>query len=101
VVVENTTTTLTSSVNPSSFGQSTTLTATVSQVTGPTTPTGGTVTFKDGANTIGTATLSNGTATLPISTLTARSHSLPASYTSVTNLASSTSAAFARSVNLS
>ncbi|PYX05983.1 MAG: hypothetical protein DMG88_19840, partial [Acidobacteria bacterium] len=49
VVVENTTTTLASSVNPSTFGQSTTLTATVAKLSGPTTPTGGTVTFFDGA----------------------------------------------------
>ena len=63
-VVENTNTTLTSSQNPSSFGQATTLTATVAQVTGPTTPTGGTVTFFDGATQIGTGALTNGTATL-------------------------------------
>src|SRR5438477_9050045 len=66
VVVENTTTTLASSVNPSTFGQSTTLTATVAKLNGPTTPTG-TVTFLDGATTLGTATLNNGTATLPVS----------------------------------
>jgi hypothetical protein len=87
VVVENTTTTLASSLNPSVFGQSTTLTATVAQVTGPTTPTGGTVTFKDGATTIGTATLSNGTASIAVSNLTVAGspHSLTASYAGVAN----------------
>jgi Bacterial Ig-like domain (group 3)/Kelch motif/Galactose oxidase, central domain len=100
VVVENTTTTLATSLTPSTFEQQVTLTATVAQVTGPTTPTGGTVTFLDGANTIGTATLSNGTATLPISTLTTGSHSLTASYAGVTNtFGASTSSAITPTVN--
>ena len=46
---ESTATTLTSSVNPSVFGQSATLTATVVQTTGSITPNAGIVTFKDGA----------------------------------------------------
>src|SRR5438132_950770 len=102
VVVENTATTLASSVNPSTFGQSTTLTATVAKLTGATTPTGGTVTFLDGAATLGTATLNNGTATLPVSSLTAGSHSLTASYGGVTNtFGSSTSSAVTQTVNKS
>ncbi len=56
------TTTLTSSVNPTIFGASTILTATVS----PDTATG-TVTFKDGSTTIGTVTVSHGSGTLAIS----------------------------------
>jgi len=100
VVVENTTTTLTSSVNPSVFGQSTTLTATVAKVTGPTTPTGGTVTFLDGATSLGTATLSAGTASISTSALTAGSHSLTASYAGVANnFGASTSAAVTQSVS--
>ncbi|HET9407547.1 MAG TPA: Ig-like domain repeat protein [Candidatus Sulfotelmatobacter sp.] len=100
IVVENTTTSLATSLTPSTFGQSVTLTATVAKVTGPTTPTGGTVTFLDGATQIGTATLSNGTATLPISTLTAGSHSLTASYGGVTNqFGASTSSAINQTVN--
>ena len=50
---------LTSSQNPSVFGQSVTFTATVSATGG--TPTG-TVTFLDGGTSIGTATLSAGVA---------------------------------------
>src|SRR5438445_1491768 len=102
VVVENTTTTLTSSANPSTFGQSTTLTATVAKVSGPTTPTGGTVTFFDGATQLGTATLNNGTATLAVSSLTAGSHSLTASYGGVTNtFGGSTSSAVTQTVSKS
>ena len=85
VVQEPTTTTLASSVNPTVFGQSTTLTATVAQTAGTTVPTG-TVTFKDGATALGTGTLNgSGVATLNISTLTAGSHNLTASYAGVTN----------------
>ena len=87
VVVEPTTTTLTSSVNPSVFGQSTTLTATVAQTAGTTTPTG-TVTFKDGAVTLGTVALNgSGVATLSTSALTVAGspHSLTASYAGVAN----------------
>jgi large repetitive protein len=100
VVVESTTTTLTSSVNPSVFGQSTTLTATVAQITGPTTPTGGTVTFLDGATSLGTATLSAGTASISAAALTAGPHSLTASYAGVANsFGASTSAAVTQAVN--
>jgi hypothetical protein len=54
-----TTTTLVSSPNPSTFGQTVTFTATVASGAG--TPTG-TVTFKDGATTLGTGELSGGIA---------------------------------------
>src|SRR5207244_1700436 len=55
----NTTTTVTSSANPSVFGQSVTFTATVIATgSGTGTPTG-TVTFKDGATTLGTVTVSS------------------------------------------
>src|SRR5207247_1549549 len=56
----NTTTTVASSANPSTFGQSVTFTATVAAVLPAAgTPTG-TVTFLDGASSIGTGTLSGG-----------------------------------------
>ncbi len=55
-----TTNTLGSSVNPSTYAQSVTFTATVTGTGG--TPTG-TVTFKDGSTTLGTGTLSSGQAT--------------------------------------
>lgn len=95
-----TTTALTSSANPSVFGQSVTFTATVtSPVAGPRT---GTVLFKDGATTLGTVTLgAAGTATLTSSTLTATSHSITAVYSGDTNFATSTSAALVQVVNKS
>jgi hypothetical protein len=81
-----TTTTLTSSLNPSSFGQSVTFTATVS----PSLATG-TVTFFDGVNQLGTGFLSNGAASLMVSTLTAASHSIKAVYGADADDAGSTS----------
>src|SRR6185369_13046597 len=62
----NSSTAVTSSVNPSAVGQSVTFTATV---TGAGTPTGS-VTFKDGTTTLGTGTLSSGQATFSTSALT-------------------------------
>jgi hypothetical protein len=85
-----TSTTLTSSPNPSTFGQSVTFTATVSQqlLIKPT----GTVTFFNGVNSLGSATLSSsGTATLAISILAAGTQSITANYSGDSNFASSTS----------
>jgi hypothetical protein len=67
--------TLTSSLNPSAFGQTVTFTAGV----WPPTATGA-VTFYDGPANIGATTLTNGIATLALSTLTAGSHSISAAY---------------------
>ena len=76
----NSSTTVISSQNPSALGQSVTFTATVSAVApGTGTPTGS-VTFKDGGNSIGTGTLSGGVAALAISSLTAGSHTITANY---------------------
>jgi hypothetical protein len=84
------TTTLTSSANPSVFGQSVTFTATVAATApGSGTPTG-TVTFNDGASTIGTGTLSGGVATLTTSSLALGSHTITAVYTGDTDFAGST-----------
>jgi hypothetical protein len=83
-----TSTTLAVTPNPSTFGQSLTLTATVTSACGVS----GAVTFLDGANTVGTAQLSNGTASFSTSTLTAGSHSLTARYGGDFNNAASTSA---------
>jgi len=74
----STTTTLSSSADPSTFGQSITLTTTVSSG-GQGTPTGP-VDFLDGDNVIGTGTLSNGQATLVTSALTVGVHFLSAAY---------------------
>lgn len=78
-IVDATTTTLSSSVNPSSYGQSVTLTAQVTS-TGSTTPTG-TVTFKNGDISLGTEDLNaSGIATLTTSRLPLGSDSLTATY---------------------
>jgi len=96
--VDDTSTTLTSSSNPSSPGQSVTLTATVApiRVGGPT-PTG-TVTFKDGATTLGTGTLVNGVATFSTAALTTGSHTLTSVFDGDFATAPSTSASLTQVV---
>jgi Bacterial Ig-like domain (group 3)/FG-GAP-like repeat len=87
----STTTTLTSSLNPSIYGQSVTFTATVT-TTGSIPPIG-TVVFSWSGNVIGTATLnSGGVATLMKSNLNADSFPLVATYKGDTNNLGSTSA---------
>jgi hypothetical protein len=102
-------TTLASSVNPTTQGQATTLTATVAIADlgvdaggGPSTglvPLSGTVTFKNGQTTLGTATLTNGTATLSVTSLMAGSHSLTASFQGAANYDESASTAVVQVVN--
>ena len=98
----STTTTLTSSANPSVYGQSVTFTATVAAVApGGGTPTG-TVNFLDGTTQIGTGTLdSTGTTTFSTSSLAVAGspHSITAVYVGDTNFATSTSAALSQVVN--
>jgi hypothetical protein len=84
-----TTTTLTSSQNPSAFGQPVTFTATVSGGGG--TPTG-TVTFLDGGTAIGTGILSGGVATFATSELSAGNHTITTSYPGDVNFGASTGA---------
>ena len=69
------TTALTSSANPSTSGQSVTLTATVTGAL----PTGS-VTFADGGSPLSTVSLSSGAATLSVSSLSVGSHALTATY---------------------
>jgi hypothetical protein len=89
------TTSLNSSLNPSAFGQPVTFTATVTG-SSPT----GTVTFKDGANTLGTGTLNgSGVATFTTSSLTLGSHSITASYAGDSNNSASTSSPLTQVVN--
>jgi len=79
--VVNLTVVLTSSANPSIFGQSVDFKATVVS-TGGGTPTGS-VTFKDGTTELGTLTLNgSGAATLTTSALTVGSHPVTATYNS-------------------
>ena len=86
-----TTTTLSSSPNPSIVDQTVNFVATVVAQNGGSPS--GTVTFKDGANTIGTASVvtcncaSRGTATLPLSTLGAGTHTISARVTDASGLA--------------
>jgi len=70
-----TATTITSSANPSTTGQTVTFTAIVS----PSTATG-TVSFLDGSTTLGTASISGGQAALSTSGLAAGSHAISAVY---------------------
>src|SRR5207247_2398099 len=83
-----TSTSLTSTPNPCTVGQTVTLSSTVTS--GAAVPTG-TVTFRDGATTLGTVTLVNGSASLSISTLTAGTHPLTATYNGSAAFAASTS----------
>jgi hypothetical protein len=88
-----TATTLTSSINPSNFGQSVTFSATVSGGQGfyKGTPTGA-VTFFDGTTNIGNSNLNNnGLAMFQTSTLAAGTHSITAMYNGDTDFAPSTS----------
>jgi hypothetical protein len=86
-----TTTTLSSSANPASFGQNVVFTATVSSALGAP---AGSVNFYDGTTLLGTATLSGGTAVFGISSLAVGTYSITANYTgnSVTSFQASTSA---------
>jgi outer membrane autotransporter protein len=93
-----TSTALSSSQNPSTFGQSVTFTATVTSGGG--TPTG-TVTFKDGGAVIGTGPLNGlGVATFTISTLAVGSHSITATYSGDANFTASTSPAVLQAVDV-
>jgi large repetitive protein len=87
---QKTCTIVTSSLNPSAFGQSVTFTGTLyikptsatpctSSLSVATTATGN-LSFKDGNSALGTGTLSNGQATFSTSTLSAASHSITADY---------------------
>jgi hypothetical protein len=84
-----------SSPNPSVYGQPVTFTATVT----PSTATG-TVTFKDGKSTLGTGSITGGTATFTTSIpLKVGSQSITAVYGGDTNYAKSTSSAITQAVD--
>ncbi|HUA14746.1 MAG TPA: FG-GAP-like repeat-containing protein [Verrucomicrobiae bacterium] len=92
----STTTAVSSSSNPSSFGQSVTFTATVTPQSAGT-PTG-TVTFSDGSTQLGQSTVSDGAATLSTSALAIGSHSITASYSGDSTYAASVSTGLAQVV---
>jgi len=88
---------LSSSLNPAIYGQSVTLTATVSSA-GPSTPTG-TVTFKNGASNLKTVTLAGGVAAMTSTGLPAGTLSLTAVYNGDAVSAKSTSPTLSQVVN--
>jgi len=92
-----TTTTLSSSLNPSIYGQAVTFTAMVSSTAG-TPPNGETVTFMQGSTVLGTGTLAGGSAGLTISTLSAGTDKITAKYPGDATFAASTSAVLAQVV---
>ena len=85
----STTLALTSSVNPSGFGQSVTFTATIMPQYGG--QASGTITFKDGATTLGSAAVSGNAASLTTSGLAVGTHSITAIYGGDSNFTGSTS----------
>jgi hypothetical protein len=92
-------TTLAAAPNPTTFGQTITLTAQVQPSQGTGTPTG-TVTFKDGSTVLGTGTLNgSGQATFQSWSLSVGSHPLTAVYAGDLNFAPSTSTAVTETVN--
>ena len=96
VVVNGTpsTTTLSASTTAATYGQTLTLTATVSP-----SPTTGAVSFLDGANLIGSAPVSHGIATLSTAALSTGTHSLTAQYDGGGSISLSSSAALLVTVN--
>ncbi len=92
-----TTTSLTSSLNPSTLGSSVTFTAVVKANTAGTP--GGSVTFKDGTTVLAVRALSSGEATFATTSLAVGSHSMTAVYGAGTNYAGSTSPVLTQKVN--
>ncbi len=91
-------TSVSSSLNPSTYGQGVTLTAKVT-ATAPGAPTG-TVAFKNGTTSLGTATLNtSGLATLTKTNIPAGTDSITAVYNGDAETAKSTSAALVQTVN--
>jgi autotransporter-associated beta strand protein len=101
VTQASSTTTLTSSANPSGFGQTVTFTA---AVTGNSpsqgVPISGSVTFSiDGGTTVATIPVNNqGKANFPISTLSLGTHTVVATFAATTNFAGSTSSTLTQTV---
>ena len=90
----DTTTSVSSNVNPSTYGQPVTFTATVS-------PSGatGTATFSVDGTAVSTQTISGGAAAFSTSTLSAGTHSITATYNGDSNYNGSISAALSQTVN--
>ena len=89
----DTTTTLSSNVNPSATGESVTFTATMSPAAAT-----GTVTFMDGGTHLGSASLSGGVATYGTASFTVGDHTITAVYSGDSTYDGSTSAPFTQTV---
>jgi hypothetical protein len=85
-VLAKSATAVTSTPNPSTYGQAVTFTASVTPATAT-----GTVTFMDGAATLGTVGIAAGKAHITTSALTAGAHSITAVYSGDANFGGSTS----------
>lgn len=96
--VAGTTTTLAASATTITQNSPVALTATITQTSGSTTPTG-TVTFYNGTRFLGSASLSSGTATLTTSTLPAGIDSVSAAYSGAVAFKASSSNVVAITVN--
>ena len=94
----STTTAVSSTINPSVYGQSVTFTANITSLAGAI-PDGESVTFKNGSTAIGTGTTSSGNATFSTSSLGAGNNYITASYVGDANFTASTSSALAQTVN--
>jgi len=94
-----TTTSFSSSLNPSFFGQVVTLTASTTPLL-PSPPTGS-VTFNDGSSSLGSVPISSGMASLSTSALIAGTHSITATYSGDASFSGSTSAPVSQVVNVS
>lgn len=92
-----TTTTFSSSVNPSVFGQAVTFTAKVTSSSG--TPTG-TVNLLNGSTMVGSGTLSNGSTTIVVPSLPAGANSVTAAYQGNASFAPSTSTPLTQTVTV-
>jgi hypothetical protein len=93
-----TTTTLSSSLNPSVYGQSVMFTATVTPNSGTGVPTGS-VTFKSGTTTLAKVSLTSGTATYSTAVLTVGTKSITALYSGDATYATSTSAVLSQVIS--
>ncbi len=93
-----TSTALSSSLNPSLFGQTVMFMAMVTSSSGMPT---GTVVFYDGSTTIGSATLASGSGAIGLSSLAVGSHSITAAYQGSSAFAPSTSTVLTQVVNCS
>jgi hypothetical protein len=92
-----TTTSVVSSLNPSTYGQSITFTATVTPTSGTGVPTG-TITFKSGTSTLAKVAMSSGSASYTTAALGAGTKSITAVYSGDTTYATSTSPALSQVV---